>query len=90
LVKSSVHYSLVDGGALTAPDNAVFDPINNKWVAENEGVAPDIAVRQDAKSLSQGKDPQLERAVQEVLKMVEDQGEINIIPPPFSTPAIKK
>ncbi len=35
LVKSSVHYSLVDGGALTAPDNAVFDPINNKWVAEN-------------------------------------------------------
>jgi hypothetical protein len=29
LVKSSVHYSLIDGGALTAPDNAVFDPINN-------------------------------------------------------------
>ncbi len=26
LVKSSVHYPLVDGGALTAPDNAVFDP----------------------------------------------------------------
>ena len=45
LVKSSVHYGLVDGGALTAPDNAVFDPINNVFVAENEGVAPDIAVR---------------------------------------------
>ncbi|MEM6801770.1 MAG: PDZ domain-containing protein, partial [Bacteroidota bacterium] len=30
LVKSSVHYALVDGGALTSPDNAVFDPINNK------------------------------------------------------------
>jgi tricorn protease len=90
LVKSSVHYSLVDGGALTAPDNAVFDPINNKWVAENEGVAPDIAVRQDAKSLAEGKDPQLERAVQEVLKMVEKEGEIEITPPSFSTPAIKK
>ena len=90
LVKSSVHYSLVDGGALTAPDNAVFDPINNKWIAENEGVPPDIAVRQDAKSLSQGIDPQLERAVKEVLKMVEKQGEINVTPPPFSTPAIKK
>ena len=36
LVKSSVHYALVDGGAVTAPDNAVFDPINNKWIAENE------------------------------------------------------
>ncbi len=35
LVKSSVHYSLVDGGALTAPDNAVFDPVENEWIAEN-------------------------------------------------------
>ncbi len=90
LVKSSVHYSLIDGGALTAPDNAVFDPINNKWVAENEGVAPDIAVRQDAKSLSEGVDPQLERAVKEVLRLVEEQGEIIVTPPPFPTPAIKK
>jgi len=90
LVKSSVHYSLIDGGELTAPDNAVFDPINNKWVAENEGVPPDIAVRQDAKSLSKGVDPQLERAVKEALKLVEKQGEINVTPPPFSTPAIKK
>lgn len=90
LVKSSVHYSLVDGGALTAPDNAVFDPINNKWIAENEGVPPDIAIRQDAKSLSTGIDPQLQKAVEEVLKLVEKKGEINVTPPPFSTPAIKK
>lgn len=90
LVKSSVHYSLVDGGALTAPDNAVFDPINNKRVAKNERVPPDIAVRQDAKSLSKGVDPQLERAVKEALKLVEKQGEVKVTPPPFSTPAIKK
>lgn len=87
LVKSSVHYRLIDGGALTAPDNAVFDPINNKWVAENEGVAPDIAVRQDAVSLSKNKDPQLERAVKEVLEMLKRQGEIKITPPKYSTPA---
>ncbi len=90
LVKSSVHYSLIDGGALTAPDNAVFDPINNKWVAENEGVAPDIEVRQDAKSLNEGRDPQLERAVKEVLQLVEKQKAKEITPPPFSTPAKKK
>jgi tricorn protease len=30
LVKSSTHYQMVDGGSLTAPDNAVFDPINNR------------------------------------------------------------
>ncbi len=90
LVKSSVHYSLIDGGALTAPDNSVFDPINNKWVAENEGVAPDIMVRQDAKALTEGRDPQLERAVQEVLQLVEKQKTKEITPPPFSTPAKKK
>jgi tricorn protease len=87
LVKSSVHYSLVDGGALTAPDNAVFDPVNNKWIAENEGVPPDIEIRQDAKSLSEGNDPQLERAVKEALKLLEQHGEIKIVPPAYSTPA---
>ncbi len=70
LVKSSTHYALVDGGGLTAPDNAVFDPINNKWIAENVGVAPDIEIRQDAKSLFNGNDPQLERAVAELMKQL--------------------
>ena len=90
LIKSSVHYSLVDGGALTAPDNAVFDPVNNEWIAENKGVAPDIEVQQDTKSLEAGKDPQLERAVKEVLKMVKEKGVKKVTPPPFPTPAIKK
>jgi tricorn protease len=90
LVASSVHYSLVDGGALTAPNNAVFDPVNNQWIAENEGVSPDIEVRQDAKALQEGRDPQLERAVQEVLKLVEKQGEIRVSPPPYPTPAVPK
>ncbi|MDG2090360.1 MAG: PDZ domain-containing protein [Gammaproteobacteria bacterium] len=87
LVKSSVHYSLVDGGALTAPDNAIFDPLNNRWVAENEGITPDIDVYQDAQSLNNGEDPQLEAAVAETLRLLEEQGEMDIQPPPFSTPA---
>jgi len=84
LVKSSTHYSLIDGGSLTAPDNAVFDPATNTWVAENKGVAPDIAVRQDAKSLEQGIDPQLERAVKELLSQLK--GKKDITPPQFSRP----
>ena len=84
LVKSSTHYRLIDGGSLTAPDNAVFDPAKNEWVAENKGVAPDIAVRQNAKALSQGKDPQLERAVKELLKQLK--GKKSITPPPFPRP----
>jgi tricorn protease len=89
LVKSSVHYQLVDGGALTAPDNAVFDPLAKKWIAENEGVPPDIEVRQDALSLSKGIDPQLEAAVKEALRLLELQGEVPISSPPYSTPATK-
>jgi tricorn protease len=89
LVKSSVHYGLIDGGGVTAPDNAIFDPVNNKWIAENEGIPPDISVRQDARSFKEGRDPQLERAVQEVLKLIQKE-ELNIKHPPFSTPALKK
>ena len=89
LVKSSVHYGLVDGGTLTAPDNAVFDPINNEWVGENKGIAPDIEVYQDAKSLDAGKDPQLERAVIELLKQLEGKKVMTVTPPKFPTPAIK-
>jgi tricorn protease len=90
LVKSSVHYSLVDGGALTAPDNAVFDPINRKWVAENEGVPPDIEVRQDAKSLQEGRDPQLERAVKELMDQLSKLPAMDIKPPAYPTPAKPK
>ncbi len=81
---------MVDGGALTAPDNAVFDPIENKWIAENEGVAPDIEQKLDAVSVSQGRDVQLERAVQEVLKLLEKEPAKKITYPKYSKPAIKK
>jgi len=87
LVSSAVHYALVDGGSVTAPTNAVFDPIHNTWIAENKGVAPDFPVRQDAKALQQGRDPQLERAVQELLKMVDKENQKVIVRPPYSTPA---
>lgn len=87
LVKSSVHYPLVDGGALTAPDNAVFDPINNRWIAENEGVAPDIEVRLSARALAEGRDPQLDRAIEEALRLLEAEPMPRVVPPPFPRPA---
>ncbi len=87
LVKSSVHYALVDGGGLTAPDNAVFDPINNQWIAENVGVPPDIEVDVDARSVAEGRHPQLERAVQEALRLLEQEGTRTVTPPGFSRPA---
>lgn len=89
LVKSSVHYALVDGGTITAPDNAIFDPGANKWIAENEGVAPDIEVTVDAASAAKGQDPQLERAVKEVLLLLEKDSKPTVTHPPYSTPAKK-
>ena len=89
LVKSSVHYPMIDGGALTAPDNAVFDPIKNQWIGENVGIPPDIEVIQDARSVAEGRDPQLERGVEELLRMLATEEPREITPPPFPTPAGK-
>ena len=85
LVKSSTHYLMIDGGRLTAPDNAVFDPVNNIFVAENKGIAPDIEVRQDAKSLTLEKDPQLETAIQELMNQIKEKKVIKV--PLFNEPA---
>lgn len=90
LVKSSVHYSFIDGGAMTAPDNGIFDPRENKWVAENMGIAPDIEQKISAIAVSQGKDLQLEKAVEETLKLMEKEPWPSVKNPPYSTPAKKK
>jgi len=37
-------------------------------VAENTGIAPDYEVEQDPKAMREGRDPQLEKAVQVVLE----------------------
>ncbi|MEM6644937.1 MAG: PDZ domain-containing protein, partial [Bacteroidota bacterium] len=87
LVKSSVHYSLIDGGALTAPDNAVFDPINNVWIGENVGIPPDIEVQLSAQAHAEGRDLQLERAVEEALRLLETESVPRVTPPAFPAPA---
>lgn len=90
LVKSSVHYPLVDGGALTAPDNAVFDPATNSYIGENIGIAPDIPVRQTAQALEAGGDPQLERAVEELLRTLGPAKNTELRNPPYPSPAKQK
>ena len=86
LVASCVPYLLVDNGFITSPCSGVYDA-NGKWVAEGVGVPPDIEVLQDAKSISVGRDPQLERAVLEGLKLMSSRGEKRAVPGAFPTPA---
>ena len=42
-----------------------------EWIIEGYGVDPDIEVENDPKSVIDGKDPQLERAVAEVMKKLQ-------------------
>ncbi len=58
--------TLIDGGQVNVPEFG-FASADGKWVIEGEGVAPDIEVENDPKSVIEGRDPQLERGVREVL-----------------------
>lgn len=58
---------LMDGGIVTAPSSAVWDPEQSQWIAENIGISPDIEIEHDPAAVRAGHDPQLERAIQEIL-----------------------
>jgi len=53
---------LMDGGTVTSPSFGYFSP-EGKWQIENHGTDPDVVVEQDPKAVSEGHDPQLEKAV---------------------------
>jgi tricorn protease len=60
---------LIDGGQINVPTSALASA-DGQWVIEGHGVDPDIEVENDAASVIAGKDNQLERAVQEVMKQM--------------------
>ncbi|HKG21849.1 MAG TPA: PDZ domain-containing protein, partial [Blastocatellia bacterium] len=58
---------LMDGGGVTAPDAAIYG-LEGEWEVENHGVAPDIEVEMDPAAWRQGRDPQLEKAVEVLME----------------------
>ncbi|WP_412062413.1 PDZ domain-containing protein [Rubrivirga sp. IMCC45206] len=62
--------SLVDGGYITAPRGGFYD-LDGRWSVENEGVAPDVEVDITPRDWVDGRDPQLERAVDLALEMLD-------------------
>ncbi|MFK7923061.1 MAG: PDZ domain-containing protein [Bacteroidia bacterium] len=62
----------IDGGRMVAPRGGFFD-VDGNWAVEGEGIAPDIEVMQDPKAQLEGRDPQLERAVEEAMRLLETQ-----------------
>jgi tricorn protease len=56
---------LIDGGQVSVPEFGT-NAVDGGWVIEGYGVDPDIPVTNDPKSVLVGRDPQLERAIEEV------------------------
>ncbi|MCU0771786.1 MAG: PDZ domain-containing protein [Verrucomicrobia bacterium] len=61
---------LVDNGYVTVPVFGIFSR-EGEWIIEGYGVDPDIEVIDDPARMARGEDPQLERAIAEVLNQLE-------------------
>ena len=76
---------LMDGGYITRPEFARYD-LNSKWIIENHGVQPDIVVENRPEQVVSGKDPQLEKAIEVVMKAIQDNPK-KLAPRPPDLPA---
>ncbi len=70
LVGISGNPTLIDGGAISAPTFAFYEK-DGTWGIEGHGVDPDIEVIDDPSLMTNGKDPQLEAAIELMLTEIE-------------------
>lgn len=76
----------IDGGSVTAPNLAFYT--EEGFRVENEGVAPDVEVEQLPVEVIGGKDPQLQKAIEIVLKQLEENPPKQIVRPPYPVKGI--
>jgi tricorn protease len=74
--------TLIDGGFVTAPRWALYSP-DGVFDVENKGVAPDHEVELDPYAWRQGRDPQLEAAVELALRELRENPPQEIKRPPY-------
>ena len=82
LIGPATGHGLIDGGGFTAPQGRFFSP-DDTWFPEGHGVEPDIRVIDDPGAMARGGDPQLEAAVAEILRQLEENPPVTPEPPPF-------
>jgi len=71
----------IDGGTLSKPEFAPYDIHGEDWIIEGIGVHPDIYVENDPSLEFDGVDQQLNRGIQEALRLMEEYDqEIHPIP----------
>ena len=80
LVGPATGHQLIDGGGITVPGARLYDN-DGHWFWEGEGVSPDFEVWDDPNLLVQGRDPQIEKVVEEVLKLLETNPPMNVPAP---------
>jgi tricorn protease len=79
------HQNLVDGGGTSPPQFGLLG-LDGSWLIEGRGVQPDIEVENDPVDLLQGKDAQLEFAVQHLLDELQRDGATWALPEKVSYP----
>jgi tricorn protease len=82
LVGISSEPPLMDGAGVTTPSFAFYEK-DGTWGIEGHGVDPDIEVMDDPALMREGGDPQLDRAVAEMLKALETQAFVKPPRPPY-------
>jgi tricorn protease len=88
LVGISRSIPMIDGGNVTAPEVAFWATDNGgEWIVENYGVDPDYKVEQRPDLVVQGRDPQLEKAIELVQEALEKNPVV--IPERPSYPVVK-
>jgi tricorn protease len=80
LVGPATGHRLVDGSGITVPGARLYDN-DGHWFWEGEGVAPEIRVWDDPSLLARGRDPQLERLVEELMPQLETAPVMTPAPP---------
>ncbi len=80
--------ALIDGGYMTAPRGGFYNT-DGEWAVENEGVKPDVVVEQTPKAVNNGKDPQLEAAVEKAMELLKKE-EVKILSQPEDPVRVKR
>jgi tricorn protease len=71
----------IDGGNVTAPNVGIWT--KDGFIVENVGISPDIEVEQTPADVIAGKDPQLDKAIQEALNQLKQNPQTELVRPAF-------
>ncbi|HSA03423.1 MAG TPA: S41 family peptidase [Candidatus Paceibacterota bacterium] len=79
---------LIDNGSVTVPTFGIYST-QGEWIIEGYGVDPDIPVVDDPAQMAKGSDPQLERAIDETLRLLKKDPPPQISKPRYPNRATK-